>query len=109
MSYEMAKTWREVLGAECPEGLKGITALLASANNTTELSPEVVELVTIAAALAARARGSVVPHVKKARELGVSDASLYEVLMLAATIGGMPVLTEGIEIYADLGVGSASE
>lgn len=98
-------SWREILGTQSPDALNAITGLLASANDTKELSPEVVELVTIAAALATRAQVSVVPHVKKARELGSTDAALIEVLMLATTIGGIPTLIEGLETYRDLGVG----
>ncbi|MBF4161565.1 carboxymuconolactone decarboxylase family protein [Nocardioides acrostichi] len=98
--------WRDVLRNLDPRGLEAVTAALHSANQTSALSTMEAELVTIAAALVARAPANVTPHVRKALECGATTEHLTETLLLASTIGGMATLVEGLQTYAALGIGS---
>jgi alkylhydroperoxidase/carboxymuconolactone decarboxylase family protein YurZ len=100
----MSRSWRDALGANDPGGVDTIGAWLAHANRHQALEPRVAELVTVAAALGARAISNARAHVKRAVETGATGAELYETLALAATIGGMAVLVDGLAMFDELGV-----
>lgn len=100
----MSRVWRDVLAESDPGNLEAVTAWLASANRHEALEPKVAELVTVAAALGARAFSSARAHIKRAGEQGASAAELYETLELAATIGGMAVLVDGLNLFDEIGI-----
>jgi alkylhydroperoxidase/carboxymuconolactone decarboxylase family protein YurZ len=104
----MGRPWRDVLAANDPGNLEAVGAWLAHANRHDALDSKVAELVTVAAALGARAFATVRPHVKRAIEYGATGAELYETLALGATIGGMAVLVDGLAVFDELGVTNES-
>jgi hypothetical protein len=55
----MSSPWRDVLAANDPGNLEAVGAWLAHANRHDALDPKVAELVTVAAALGARAPATV--------------------------------------------------
>jgi alkylhydroperoxidase/carboxymuconolactone decarboxylase family protein YurZ len=100
----MSRPWRDVLAANDPGNAQAVGAWLAHANRHDALLPKVAELITVAAALGARAPSIVGVHVKRAIEQGATGAELYETLALGATIGGMAVLVNGLALFDELGV-----
>lgn len=100
----MSRSWRDVLTANDPGNLAAVDGWLAHANRHEALEPKFAELVTVAAALGARVTANARAHVKRAIEHGATGAELYETLALAATIGGMAVLVDGLALFDELGV-----
>jgi alkylhydroperoxidase/carboxymuconolactone decarboxylase family protein YurZ len=98
------RAWREVLQDYDPAAVGQVNAFLGYFNDQSAVSPVTRELIIIAAALAVRSRPSTVAHVKRAIQDGASGSELYAAVGLAATIGGMPTLIDGLAILDELGV-----
>ena len=73
-----------------PEVWRRYRAMRDACDRSGPLPPKTRELIKIGIEVARKRHGGLIAHVNRARKAGASSAEIYEAILLAAPLAGMP-------------------
>lgn len=85
----LPRTIRE-FQSKFPRLWAGYRALSAACDAAGPLSPKTRELIKIGIEVARKRHGGLVAHISRARKAGASKAEVYQAILLATPLVGMP-------------------